>query len=251
MGAMQQDAALADEGQMLENLTAFLGRFEQFKQQQVQAPGPVKRFLSRFKNEWPEVEKQQQEWEVTLAPRFNIFRVLRIERKEMKLHSRFLAELFNPLGRHCQGDYFLRLFLTEGQGLKPPKAWPDLSKWQVTTEEDAPPYGRLDIVLRCKALGFITVFENKVDAGEQPAQLDRYAGWLDEQKRKFPHQNLDQNLVFLTPDRRRPGTDTHNRCVCLSYRQDIRGWLIRALANIRATPLCCALEQYLQVIDSL
>ena len=42
---------------------------------------------------------------------FNVFRVLRIEGNEDKLHSRFIAELLNPRGSHDQGDAFRRFFL--------------------------------------------------------------------------------------------------------------------------------------------
>ena len=42
---------------------------------------------------------------------FNIFGILGMERKEVKTHSKFLAELLNPKGSHLQGDMFLKLFI--------------------------------------------------------------------------------------------------------------------------------------------
>ena len=41
---------------------------------------------------------------------FNIFSVLRLETKEVRLHSAFLAELLNPEGSHGLGKQFLELF---------------------------------------------------------------------------------------------------------------------------------------------
>ena len=42
---------------------------------------------------------------------FNIFNILDVSSKEVKLHSNFLAEMLNPKGSHMQGDTFLKLFL--------------------------------------------------------------------------------------------------------------------------------------------
>ena len=87
MGRTQQRAVVADEGQVVEDIKAFLVRFEEFKEQQIQAIGPIKRFLSEFRHKRHIIEKRQQNWEVTVAPRFNVFQALRIERRETKLHE--------------------------------------------------------------------------------------------------------------------------------------------------------------------
>ncbi|MBX0332941.1 PD-(D/E)XK nuclease family protein [Pontibacter sp. HSC-14F20] len=44
---------------------------------------------------------------------FNIFSVLRSHSDEVRVHSRFIAELLNPKGSHGQGTLFLNLFLNE------------------------------------------------------------------------------------------------------------------------------------------
>ncbi len=38
---------------------------------------------------------------------FNLFSVLRSESDEVRLHSRFIAEILNPKGSHGFGSYFL------------------------------------------------------------------------------------------------------------------------------------------------
>ena len=48
-----------------------------------------------------------------IAPRFNLFRILGVEEKEVSTHSAFLAYLLNPSEGHAQGDLFLRQFLLE------------------------------------------------------------------------------------------------------------------------------------------
>jgi hypothetical protein len=48
MGETQQSAVVAGEGRVVDNLKAFLARFEGFKQQQVRALEPIGRFLAAF-----------------------------------------------------------------------------------------------------------------------------------------------------------------------------------------------------------
>ena len=42
---------------------------------------------------------------------FNVFRVQKMDTKEVQLHTAFLAELLNPSGSHGQGSIFLDLFI--------------------------------------------------------------------------------------------------------------------------------------------
>ncbi len=208
------------------------------------------RFLSSFDNAWPEIKQLENEWEKFAAPYFNIFRVLRLQRHETKLHSRFLAELLDPRGSHGQSDYFLRTFLELGKkdGLCYPTEWssglPAVLDWKITTEEGIGNWGRLDIVIRC-ARKFVMVIENKVDAGEGTEQLLRYHKWLDEQQADF------RNLVFLTPNLRIPETIFQDKCIRLTYCKHIDDWLREAAREIQAPQLRFALDQYLQVVESL
>jgi hypothetical protein len=45
------------------------------------------------------------------SDRFNIFQVLNITTDEVRLHSKFLAELLDPNGTHEKGGIFLNRFL--------------------------------------------------------------------------------------------------------------------------------------------
>jgi hypothetical protein len=58
-----------------------------------------------------EALKQDREKARKTAPRFNIFRLLGVERREVETHSALLAELFDPAGMHAQGDFFITSFL--------------------------------------------------------------------------------------------------------------------------------------------
>ena len=41
---------------------------------------------------------------------FNIFRILKLETNEVKMHSAFLVELLNAKGSHGQKDVFLKFY---------------------------------------------------------------------------------------------------------------------------------------------
>ena len=55
--------------------------------------------------------KVQQEEKRKRGENFNIFSVMGLQTKEVRLHSAFLAELLNPKGNHGLGDKFLVAFL--------------------------------------------------------------------------------------------------------------------------------------------
>ncbi len=230
----------------LEIVRSFLGRFEDFKRTEAQAIPMLGQFLARFNIALPELKQKEDRWEMDAAPNFNIFRVLRLQRRETKLHSRFLAELLDPRGSHSQGAQFLTAFLDLGEksGLRRPPERPKDLVWEITTEE-VTKWGRLDIVVRCSRVKFVMVIENKVDAREGAEQLFRYHDWLQKYQATF------RNLVFLTPDGRTPETIAASKCLCFSYREHIDDWLREANREIQAPHLRFALDQYLQVVESL
>lgn len=41
---------------------------------------------------------------------FNVFEIINVTTDEVRLHSKFIAELLNPNGSHGQQDLFLSLF---------------------------------------------------------------------------------------------------------------------------------------------
>src|SRR5438046_2617777 len=163
MNVLQSNTQRLPEGEPVERLRAFFNRYRGRKQDQPQGYTVVAEFLQRFKDGHNELQRAEQKWEEETAPRFNIFRALRIERRETKLHSRFLAELLDPRGSHSQGVSFLSGFLeiATDRGLRAPSGPWDRSDWHVTTEEAVNEADRLDIVLRCRNRAFIAVIENK------------------------------------------------------------------------------------------
>ena len=118
----------------------------------------------------------------------SLLAALGLRNDELKLTAA-LAWLLQPDGHHGLGDRLLRRFCAAA-GAQPT----DLDPITIRTEE-ARADTRADLVLRMP--GATVLVEAKVYAGEQPRQCARLADlW----------QHEDPTLVFLTPDRRRPGS---------------------------------------------
>ena len=188
------------------------------------------------------------------APRFNIFRALDIERKEAVLHTRLLRHLLDPTAAHAQGNLFLRCFFDMMAGAhparftKPPEPLED-GRWVVCKELAIGDEGRLDLLIENSLQKYAVVVENKVDASEGDAQLDRYADWVNERRRGY-----EASLVFLTPSGRAPisALRSSDRWIRLSYRRHIATFLGDALKQLEAAqPVREVVRQYLLVVKSL
>jgi PD-(D/E)XK nuclease superfamily len=131
-----------------------------------------------------------------IAPRFNLFRILGVEEKEVSTHSAFLAHLLNPSEGHAQGDLFLRQFLLEigHEQLASFDGW-------IISKEVPIVGGRLDIVLQSAKASAIIVVENKIGTEDHATQLPAYRRWLDAASQKV----LQDSAITLSHTNRRPG----------------------------------------------
>lgn len=180
----------------------------------------------------------EQEKDRTSGRRFNIFSVLGLARAEMA-HSRFLACLLDPEGIHAQKDIFLQAFLKDV--LLEHTERDDLQRAEVRTEVSIHG-GRLDVLVILPDRQMIAL-ENKIDAGEGEAQLERYFRWLHAQpqsKSGRPH-----HLVFLTPEGRLPESCSSTDVKCISY-GCITGWLDSLKSEV-PDPLKSVIEQYVSL----
>lgn len=176
--------------------------------------------------------------------KFNLFSVLKVERNEVRTHSRFLAELLNPKGRHGMGSVFLKLFLENLQiqdfNHKAATVRIEFNAGKVSNEKG----GRIDIVIR-SGRKFI-VIENKIDAPERENQLLRYNNVFQYSELFFltlfgdeseQHEQLDEAGI----EYRR-----------ISYAQDISQWLeacMKAAYNI--SQVRENIGQYLYLVKKL
>lgn len=177
----------------------------------------------------------QKEIEKIKGESFNIFSILKMDRKETISHTPFLAELLNPKGSHLMGNVFLKLFLSMDAVKSVSKiSLINTEKIQVTenkhigaviNEDGREAGGFLDIYISDNNNRSITI-ENKIDhKKEQEKQVVRYCNF-----------NRPNNVVFyLTPFGTEPSEYSKGKLECnkdfylLSYKTDIINWLKECL----------------------
>lgn len=204
----------------------------------------ILRGLKVIREKFAEKEKSE-------ASCFNIFSTLRVEKKETKTHSAFIASLLDAHESHSQGrlflDRFLELCADLHEDLAPKLNTYKNEDWHVKTE-DSTDQGRLDIILRNYNSRFLIVIENKIYAYEQPGQLERYNRWLSN------HKNWGGLLLFLTLDgseSRTAGPYPYKKLAYRGTKNSVTNWLTDARRDINAQRLNSILEQYCEILEIL
>ena len=189
--------------------------------------------LSGLLNKVSEVirkERIQKEERQKRGEYFNIFSVLRLETKEVRLHSAFLAELLNPEGSHGLGKQFLELFLNmvvrknkeESFDFETEKPKVYVEYYIGIISEDKKSGGRIDLLIE-DGKGNAVIIENKINAGDQEYQLLRYDNFAKDKYKS------NYKLLYLTKDGGEASeysTGKENfEYQCISYRNNILPWL--------------------------
>jgi len=166
---------------------------------------------------------------------YNIFGVLEISRKEV-LMTRFLADIINPTGMHCQGDKYLRSFFRTVLELQynPPYSvitefpidqellrQPDQAIIETQKQKDAS--RRIDIVIKSDK-EFIPI-EVKIDAEDQRLQCFDYINYAESHNGHL--------LFYLSKNGKYPSamsigtlTDKQKENIkALSFKTHILNWL--------------------------
>ena len=174
-------------------------------------------------------EKTQKEEKQKRGEYFNIFSVLRLEAKEVRLHSAFLAELLNPKGSHGLRNKFLELFLNMVVRKNKENFYFETEKAKVHVEyyigiisEDKKSGGRIDLLIE-DGKGNAIIIENKINAGDQEYQLLRYNNFAKDKYKS------NYKLLYLTKDGGEASEYSTGKedfeYQCISYRNNILPWL--------------------------
>jgi len=193
--------------------------------------------------------KHQKEKEMLRGENFNVFSILKMETKENATHSAFLASLLDPRGTHLKGNVFLELFLKciNNQTI-------EISSAKVKTEHDigSTDYinktgGRIDIYIWDKN-GYSVSIENKIHAGDQEAQIERYC----------KHHKDKNEVYYLTLNGAEPTEYSKGKLVCgthfhtISYSATIIEWLSMCMKEATDAPIVReTIKQYIILLKKL
>lgn len=177
---------------------------------------------------------------------FNIFSILKLETDEVRTHSRFIAEMLNPVGVHGFKDEFLKIFI-KTIGLKidlntkgcKVQAEYYTGKINRTKTEG----GSIDILVQ-EGLSAenVIMIENKIYAGEQQNQLLRYSEVFPKGKLLYLTLNGDDSLQKTA----------EGKYIPISYQSDIINWLEKCKEKSVDHPtLRETIKQYIQLIKKL
>lgn len=184
------------------------------------------------------------------SDKFNIFTILRDEDEEVMLHSRFLFELLNPKGSHNMRQLYLWFFLETIGGSKnislPGFDYDSLAGSAVYRERQ-----NIDLLIFLSG-GYTIIIENKINAGDQEAQLERYYNIVVDQYRR----DRDKLFMFyLTLDGHSPSAystcNLKHPVYCISYADEIDNWLEQCLLKTTAASLSEVIAQYKSLICRL
>ena len=214
----------------------------------------IQRFFQEVENICTH-EQALQEERHRKGENYNLFRILSIERYELK-HSALIANLLDPKGSHGCGDAFLRAFFEIA--LKE-RAYPfeDCTLPHSYTEYYTGPIvgdtgGRIDILVKSSRYGLI--IENKIYAGDQDKQLTRYDNYG--KKTLGAGKYLLAYLTLYGYDASKESTSTKSAeevaYLRLSYAEDILRWLGQCVRLADNKPLVReSLNQYIRTIKQL
>ena len=178
---------------------------------------------------------------------FNIYTLLGLERRENDTHSQIIADLLSPKGSHGQGTLFLKSFLrTLSADLEFSDNYIEVIRefFIGLVNEDSTEGGRIDILIKIGNQYFI--IENKIDAGEQKNQIERYYN-------AFPNAKI----YFLTLDGKKSNEHENlkNKGInyyCISYENEIKKWLEDSIKVIEGKDyLKNSIKQYINLVNNL
>ncbi|HIE55642.1 MAG TPA: hypothetical protein EYP90_10745 [Chromatiaceae bacterium] len=237
--------------QQYDNVVNFFTRYRNFKN--VYEGQRLNNFIAQFQpftSSFQQLKEKVTEENKRNAPAFNIFSILGLAHYEVRTHSAFLAHLLNPAAEHGQRHLFLQSFLTFCS-----QQFSDFSqltdsvengRWQIITELHTT-YGNLDIVIRSPELSYLCVIENKIYAGEQQDQLQRYSDWMTTVSKEY----TEQALMYLTLSGAAASTSGKATYFRLSYRDHITEWLRQTQQQISAPSVKAVVAQYIDLIPQL
>ncbi|WP_036730493.1 PDDEXK-like family protein [Peptoniphilus mikwangii] len=171
---------------------------------------------------------------------FNIFKTIAKPADEVNLHSAFIYSLLND--KKYKLEFFKSFLKTINMDY-------DEINTLCVEKEKSTEYGRIDIFIDYSEKNII-VIENKIYAGDQEKQLDRYEKYCKKFSGKPKYK-----IIYLTLDGHEPSTDScsnKDNLICISYKNEIINWIENCIKITALEPkLREVLLQYKELLIEL
>lgn len=214
----QEIRSTKEKSSSIENYAEFFQQFSSYHQKAAQtipvpptaakAIDPLK--LAEF---FTEIEKPLEASRHS-ALAFDPWRVIGLGRNEVRVVS-ILCWLLDPRGSHGYGPTLQQGLLAHIHQQNP--AFPTLSEKSCRVRTETNLNGergdRVDIEITSG--NFHLIIEAKIDALEQPLQVQRYC---EQAKKRAMQHRLPWAIIYLTPSGRKPACE-HENLICLSWYQ--------------------------------
>ncbi|HOO24084.1 MAG TPA: PD-(D/E)XK nuclease family protein [Paludibacteraceae bacterium] len=192
-----------------------------------------------------EISNKYEEISKVSGDNFNVFRVIELTSDEVRLHSKFLAELLNPKGSHGQGSKFLDLFIQQFDIKNVDSETSKVSVEESIGNKTTTTGGRIDILIEDTNKHTI-IIENKIYASDQENQLLRYYNYSRD------------NIFYLNLDGSDPSENSYQdlekdkHFKIISYEYDILNWLENCKKESVSLPLLReGIAHYINLIKHL
>ena len=179
------------------------------------------------------------------AHSFNIFSALRSPSDEVNLHSRFLVTLLNHYKPGDENMNNLKDFVDNVSGIEIENFLDDYKHGSVHVERER---HNIDILISHPQKKNAVIIENKINAYDQPNQLQNYVNTLNVRGFQTPH------VVYLTLDGHEPSEGSKgnlNNIDLISYKR-LLPWLKRCQERAFDEPeLRETISQYITLISEM
>ncbi|OFY91654.1 MAG: hypothetical protein A3K10_10955 [Bacteroidetes bacterium RIFCSPLOWO2_12_FULL_31_6] len=244
-----------------ENITNFLSRYEKFSKSQEK--NKVNYYQLNYKtlfNKYSKYKEAINEIQIKEADEFNIFKILGVAELEAKTHTPFLVNLLNPKGTHAQGILFYKCFIQSISTETNDKLLDiNINDFEVIAEKSISG-GFIDIFIYHKNSNnrFCIIIENKIYAGDQYQQLERYYNYA-QNILKLPTDNIyliylkDGNEASDYSMKKSKQSDLLKKgnLLNISYTNHILSFLNKAVIEVQSPNIKHILYQYIYTIKEL
>lgn len=153
---------------------------------------------------------------------FNVFDLIINPYDEVHLHSRMIYSILTE--RKFQKQFLMSFLNSIDVSLSDDVSFSDLKNISVEKEK-AISNGRVDLFIsfKIKNISYNVLIENKLLAGDQPEQMDRYLSYMNS---SYPNDN--NYVCYLTLDGSAPSEDSTKRSdeiKLISYDSEIMNWI--------------------------